>query len=78
MATLGVDYWIQHGFKISIMGLASLCILLYTQQNNIIASQGHLIKENCDKTEKALNQKVDNRVLMEMIKRIEAKQESDD
>jgi len=61
-------------YKIGIMALFSVCGLLYSQQNSIIAAQGVIIKENCTKTEKALEKKVDNAVLLEMIKSINVQQ----
>jgi len=64
-------------YKIGIMALFSVCGLLYSQQNSIIAAQGVDIKELYTSTEKALDKKVDNAVLLEMIKGIHIKQSVD-
>ena len=69
--------WLKHGFKLAIIGLFSVCGMLYAQQNNIIASQGQLIKENCAKTERDLKLKVDNETMIRMIKNIDLRQEID-
>ena len=59
---------VRYGFQLAIVGLFSVCGLLYAQQNGIIAEQGEQMKEYCAKTEAALKGKVSNEVLMQLLK----------
>jgi len=72
-----VDRLITWGFNLAIIGLFSVCGLLYAQQNKIIDKQDDKINykytELCDK----LDKKVDNAVLLEMIKTINVQQAVD-
>lgn len=52
-----------------------LCGALYAQQNRITEKQGVLIGENHEEQKGLLAKKVDNKVLMQMIKVIEIRQE---
>jgi len=67
----------KYFFNLAIIGLFSVCGLLYSQQNSIIAAQDNKINYKYSELCKGLDKKVDNSVLMEMIKGINAKQEGD-
>lgn len=69
--------WLKDGFKIAILGLFTVCGLLYAQQNNIIAAQSETIKENKIEVCQKLEKKVDNKVLLKMIEIINIKQNRD-
>jgi hypothetical protein len=65
-------------YKIGIIALFSMCGVLYAQQNMIIDKQGDAFNEACKTMKADLGKKVDNAVLYEMIKTINAKQSIDE
>lgn len=67
----------RYFFNFAIVALFSVCGLLYAQQNNIIAAQDSKINYRYSEVTKTLGEKVDNTVLMEMIKGINAQQAID-
>jgi len=69
--------WLKHGFKVAVVGLFSVCGLLYAQQNDIIAKQGVLLDKSCTELNRKIDNKVDNQVLREMIKTITVKIDND-
>jgi hypothetical protein len=69
--------WQKGIFKYLVLALFAAYATLYVQQNNVIEAQERKIDKICTDTEKGLGEKVDNRVLMEMIKGITAQQAVD-
>ncbi len=60
--------WTEHWLKLAVIGFFSLMVLLFNQQNTLIAGQKEEFKESCTRMEKAIDGKVDNKVMLEMIK----------
>lgn len=69
--------WVKYGFNLAILGLFSVCGMLYAQQNSIIEKQGDQFTEAHKIVKEELSKKVNNKVLSEMIKIIDIKLEHD-
>ena len=72
-----VDKLVKFGFNLAVVGLFSVCGLLYAQQNKIIDKQDSKINYKFTELCVALDKKVDNQVLLEMIKTIKLQQSID-
>ena len=67
----------SHWFKLLLSAFGAVCLLLYTQQNEIIAGQGKKMVVACAEINQTLKEKVNNETLEKMIEIINLKLDYD-
>ncbi len=59
--------WTEHWLKLAVTGFFTLMVLLFNQQNSVIAKNSDMLEKTCSKYDSQLKDKVDNETLKMMI-----------